>query len=119
MSHHRLLVLESYGFVNNTVLSIGYMLSSQTEPNVFVLITLFHYFYQSLVVFHQAVCLDLFCFINNMSVFRHPKHALSEMLLYADDLKLFSADHIDLQESITNINSWMESYQLSLAPAKC
>ena len=54
-----------------------------------------------------------------MSIFCHPKHPLSGMLLYADDAKLFSADHIDLQQSITNINSWMNSYQLSIAPAKC
>ena len=54
-----------------------------------------------------------------MSVFCYPEHALSGMLLYADNAKLFSANHIDfLQQSITNINSWMESYQLSLAPAK-
>ena len=41
------------------------------------------------------------------------------MLLYVDDAKLFSADHIDLQQSITNINLLKESYQLPLAPDKC
>ena len=54
-----------------------------------------------------------------MLVFYHLKHPLSRMLFYADDAKLFSTNHIDLQQSIININSWMDSYQLSLAPAKC
>ena len=42
VSHHKLLaVLESDGIVSNIILSIEYMLSLQTEPNVFVLIMLF------------------------------------------------------------------------------
>ena len=45
-----------------------------------------------------------------------PKHAVSGMFL-ADDAKLFSANS-NLQQSLTSIISWLESYQLSLAPAK-
>ena len=41
------------------------------------------------------------------------------MLLYADDAKFFNADRNDLQQSLTRVISWMESYHLSLAPAKC
>ena len=40
------------------------------------------------------------------------------MFLYADDAKLFSADSNYLQQSLTNVVSWMESHQLLLAPAK-
>ena len=33
--------------------------------------------------------------------------------------KLFSFDSTDLQQTLISVKSWMESYQLSLAPAKC
>ena len=100
VSHTKLLsVFKSYGIANNT--STGYVLSSQTDTNVFVLIM----HYQSLVVFCQAVCLDIF--INNLTVSCYPKHAVSGMFLCADDAKLFSADSNYLQQSLTSVISRM------------
>ena len=49
-------------------------------------------------------------FINNLTVYCHPKHANSGMFLYADDAKLFSTDSNDLQQSLTSVVSWMKSY---------
>ena len=57
-----------------------------------------------------------FIFINSLKMSCHTKHAVSGMFLYADDAKHFSSD---LQLSLTSVNSWMEFYQLLLAPAKC
>ena len=121
VSHHKLLaVLESYGIVNKTLNWIQAFLSDRTQC-----VCINNAFLSFLPVTSgvpQGSVLGpllFIIFINNMSIFCHPKHPLSGMLLYADDAKLFSTDHIDLQESITNINSWMDSYQLSIAPAKC
>ena len=120
VSHHKLLaVLESYGIVNKTLNWIHAFISDRTQcvciNNAFSLFLLVTSVSQGSVLGPLLFII----FINNMSIFCHPKHPLSGMLLYADDAKLFSADHIDLQQSITNINSWMDSYQLSIAPAKC
>ena len=61
----------------------------------------------------------LLIFINNLTASCHPKHAVRGMFLYADNAKRFSTDSNDLQQSLARVISWMESYQLSLAPAKC
>ena len=61
----------------------------------------------------------LLIFINNLTVSCHPKHAVSGMFLYADNAKRLIADSNDLQQSLASVICWMESYQLSLAPAKC
>ena len=47
------------------------------------------------------------------------KHAVSGMFLNADNAKLFCADSNDLQQSLASVISGIESYQLSLALAKC
>ena len=121
VSHHKLLaVLESYGIVNKTLNWIHAFLSDRTQ--CVCINNAFSSFLPVTSGVPQGSVLGpllFIIFINNMSIFCHPKHPLSGMLLYANDAKLFSADHIDLQESITNINSWMDSYQLSIAPAKC
>ena len=121
MSHHKLLVvLESYRIVNNTFNWMHAFISDRTQ--CVCVNNVFSSFLPVTSNVPQGSVLGpllLIIFINNMSVFCHPKHALSRMLLYADDAKLFSADHTDFQQSITNTNSWIESYQLSIAPAKC
>ena len=56
-------------------------------------------------------------FTYNLTVSCHPKHAVSGMFLYADNAELLSTDNNDLQQSLTGVISWMESYPSSLAPA--
>ena len=43
----------------------------------------------------------------------------SDVYLYADDAKLFSADKSKLQLNINKVESFTDNRQLSLAPAKC
>ena len=121
VSHHKMLaVLESYGIVNKTLNWIHAFLSDRTQ--CVCINNAFSSFLPVTSGVPQGSVLGpllFIIFINNMSIFCHPKHPLSGLLLYADDAKLFSADHIDLQQSITNINSWMDLYQLSISPAKC
>ena len=123
MSHYKLVaILESYGIVNKTLNWIHAFISDRTQC------VCINKAFSSFLLVTSGVpqgsstrlgALLFIIFINNMSIFCHPKHPLSGMLLYVDDAKLFSADHIDLQQSISNINSWMDSYHLSIAPAKC
>ena len=68
------------------------------------------------MLFHKAVYLDLHLFI---IFIKNQYPVILTSFKWNDDAKLFSADHIDLQQSITNIDSWMDSYQLSIVPAKC
>ena len=121
VSHHKLLaVLESYGIVSKTLNWIHTFISDKTQ--CVYINNAFSSFLPVTSGVPQGSVLEpllFIIFINNMSIFCHPKHPLSGMLLYADDAKLFSTDYIDFQRSITNINSWMDSYQLSIAPAKC
>jgi len=39
--------------------------------------------------------------------------------VYADDTKIFSNNRTDLQINLNKLSSWLELYQLHLAPNKC
>ena len=98
VSHHKLLGgLKSYGIVNKILNLIHAFLSDRTQ--CVCINNAFSSFLSVTSGVPQGSVLGpllFIIFINNMSIFCHPKHPLSGMLLYADDAKLFSTDHIDL-----------------------
>jgi len=44
---------------------------------------------------------------------------LSGMYLYADDVKLFNNNSVDLQHAFNTFSDWLYNRQLNLAPFKC
>ena len=58
-------------------------------------------------------------FIDGINSAKKPMGEKGDLKLFADDAKVYSTDPILLQSSLDCLVSWLNSYQLRLAPEKC
>ena len=112
LSHTKLLsILKSYGIANYPFNWISAFITDRCQC-VYINIALSSFLPVTSGVLQGSVLgpLLFLIFINSLTVSCQPKHADSGIFLYADDAKLFSANSNDLQQSLTRVISWMESY---------